>query len=146
MTHPCLRNIGHAIRKMKDPKAAPSKAEERRLRTQSALLCRSRHRGDHTRPGCRFPRPRGKPCAPGRIKRSCKFRAHCCEPQGHATTARNLRFHIPHLCSSLSICGSKTQSNPVQPWFSGWRQLGATSGPTPLRARQTIRHSSPKRA
>jgi len=65
-----------------------------------------RHNGEHTRPGCRFPRPRGKPFAPGCIKRSCKIRAHCCDSKGAFSHAPNLRRHVAHLCSSVSICGS----------------------------------------
>jgi len=72
--------IGHTIGTTKDSEAAPTKAPEKRPRTPSALLCQSRLRGDHTRPGCCFPRPRGKPCAPGCIKRPCKVRAHHGEP------------------------------------------------------------------
>jgi len=93
---------------------------------QMARNRQSRRSGEHTRPGCRFPRPRGKPFAPGCIKRSSKTRAHDGESQRAFRYAPHIRFRIPYPCceADVRLCGSKpvqpspSQSNQVKPCVS----------------------------
>jgi len=141
--------IGHIIGTTTDSEAAPAKAPGKRPRTQTALLCQSRRRGEHTRPGCRFPRPRGKPFASGCIKRSCKVRAHHGEspnPSASQLPHPPSVFICVHLwlkpfpffacispCPATAVQPSPTQSNRceadvrLKPCISGWRQLVATT-------------------
>jgi len=88
----------------------------------------SRHRGEHTRPGCRFPRPRGKPCAPGCIKRSRKVRAHYGEVPNAFRYLRHLSFRTLHPCLSISICDSKSSQTQSKLIKQNWeRNIGTAS-------------------
>jgi len=120
--HPALplpprpADCGNVPRLWQSPAAALRPARHPNLKENSAIVSiqmaqnrQSRRIGEHTRPGCRFPRPRGKPSAPGHIKRLCKVRAHYGEVQDA------FRHPIRHSSAlfSAAVQPSQTHTRPT---------------------------------